>query len=287
MSGEFVPFEPFGYSFEVKSPSQPSDVKAVIRSRKKGWFDPKEGARGWILGPFICLWFSAFDRYGPMLFGRISQAGLGTKITGRAGSDLNGLLLFSGLLPIMALVLYQLIAAGDYTTLHLLIIGGILLLSPLVFLWSHNNRREAEPLVRFLRDAITTSGQSLRKKTAAVLVANAFTLNVGGEHRDRAVTPEAIHDALLAVGAGDFVILEAGQEAYIQTAPSDGGYILEKRDGDKQRHFQAVRRAVARSSSARSRTIFTFEEVHEAFMAYASGAPMPLFIAWEQMHLVH
>lgn len=280
-------FEPFGYSFEVKSPSQPSEVKAAIRSRKKGWFDPKNGPRGWILGPFICLWFSAFDRYGPMLLGRISRADLGSRITGRAGSDLNGLLLCFVLLTVMAFLLYQMVSAADYTTNQLVIIGGLILLSPLTFWWSHKDRREAEPLVRFLRDVITVSGQSLRAKAGSVTVSNAFNLNVSGEHREGPVTPEAIHDALLAVGAGDFVILESGPQIYIQTASRDGGYILEKRDGDNERHFQARRRAVVPIAPGASNDVFTFEEVREAFMAYASGATMPPFVTWERMHLAH
>jgi len=286
MLGVFVPFEPFGYSFEVKSPSQPSDVKAAIRSRKKGWFDPKNGARGWIVGPFVCLWFSALDRYGPMLFGRISRTDLGTRITGRAGSDLNGLLLYSVLLPLMAFVLYQMVSAGDHATNYLVIIGALVLLSPLIFWWSHKDRREAEPLVRFLRDAITTSGQTFRASSARVAVSEAFRLNVGGEQCEGTVTPAAIHDALLGVGTGDFVILEAGPETYIQTASRDGGYILEMRDGDNQRHFQAIRRGVAAKAVSDSNSIFTFEEVREAFMAYASEAPMPPFLKWEGMPLL-
>jgi len=31
--------------------------------------------------------------------------------------------------------------------------------------------------------------------------------------------------------------------------------------------------------------IFTFEEVRDAFMAYASEAPMPHVVLWERMHL--
>jgi hypothetical protein len=34
-----------------------------------------------------------------------------------------------------------------------------------------------------------------------------------------------------------------------------------------------------------SNTIFTFDEAREAFMAYASEAPMPPFIAWERVRL--
>ena len=77
-----MPFEPIGYRFEVRSPRPPAEVKTGIRSRKKGWFDVKSGARGWIAGPFICLWFSAFDEAGPMLLGIISRDGAGTRVRG-------------------------------------------------------------------------------------------------------------------------------------------------------------------------------------------------------------
>lgn len=283
--GEFVAFQPFGYRFEVRSPSAPSDLTATIRSRKKGWLDPKNGARGWIVGPFICLWFSAFNGYGPMLFGRISRDNLGTRITGRAGSDLNGLALSSVLLPLMALLLYQMVSAGDYTANQLIIIGGVILLSPLIFWWSHKDRREAEPLVRFLRDTVSISGRTLRAKSASVTVSKALILNVGGENRVGPVTAEAIHDALVGLGAGDFVILELGSETYIQTASRDGGYAIEMREGDNQRHFQAVRRSSASAAAVGANVIFTLEEVLAAFMAYASEGPMPHFLMRERLHL--
>lgn len=278
-------FQPFGYRFEVKAPSPQSDVKAAIRSRKKDWLDSKNGARGWIVGPFICLWFSAFDRYGPMLFGRISRDEFGTRITGRAGSDLNGLALCTVLVPVLALLLYQMVSAGDYTGGELLIFGGLILLSPLIFWWSHKERREAEPLVRFLSDAVTISGRTLRAKSDAVTVSKAFTLNVSGENRAGPVTPDAIHDALLGTGAGDFVILELGPETYIQTASRNGGYVLETRKGDGLRHFHAIRRNVAPTAGGDLNSIFTFEEVREAFMAYASEAPMPHWLIWDRVEL--
>lgn len=277
-------FQPFGYRFEVSSPSQPRDVKAAIRSRKKGWFDAQNGARGWIMGPFICLWFSALDRNGPMLFGKISRGNLGTRITGRAGSDLNGVAVFTLWLPVMALLLYLTVSAGDYTWNYLAFVCGVILFSPLVLWWSHQDRRDAEPLVRFFRDAVTASGRTLRAKAATVTVSEAFTLNVNEESRAGPVTPDAIHDALLALGRDDFVILESGPENYIQTKFHDGGYVLEMRNGDKERHFRAIRRHVAPKSPSDSPSIFTFEEVREAFIAYASEAPMPPFLTWERMH---
>jgi hypothetical protein len=98
-----VAFEPFGYRFEIHSPLAPAEVKTAIRSRSKDWTDPKNGARGWVVGPFVCLWLNLANPNGPMLFGRFKRAEAGTTITGRAGSDLNGLLLYALLLPLLAL----------------------------------------------------------------------------------------------------------------------------------------------------------------------------------------
>lgn len=274
-------FQPFGYYFEVRSPHPPSEVKAIIQSRKKGWFEPQDGARGWIIGPFICLWLSALKRQGPMLFGRISRDSFGTKISGRAGSDLNGLAASAVSIPILAVLLYLIVSAEDYTFQQVAILGGVLLLSPLIFWLAHKDRREAEPLVRFLRDAVTTQGRSLRAKSATVIISKAFSLEVAGETRKGPVTPDAVHDALLGMGAGDFVILASAPAMYIQAVFRDGGYIIERRDGDDQRHFEA--RRLSTPSAGSSDSVFSFEEVRETFLAYASEAPMPPFVRWEAM----
>jgi hypothetical protein len=277
-------FQPFGYKFEIKSPSRPDDVKAAIRSRKKGWFDPKSGARGWITGPFVCLWFSAFDQHGPMLFGLISEHGLGTRVRGRAGSDLNGVVMFSLLIPLMAFLTSEMISEGA-SVRQLLVFAVVFLVGgPLLYWSAHKDRREAEPLVRFVRDAVTISGRSLRASSAAAKISESYTLIVDGNPAASA-TPEAIHDALLALGPGAFVILESGPETYIQTGFHDGGYIVEVREGDSRRHFQAVRPGGSTTEANGSDSVFTFEEVREAFIAYATGAPMPDALVWERMHL--
>ena len=278
-------FQPFGYRFEVKTLSSVPDVKAAIRSRKKRWLEAKSGARGWIIGPFICLWFSAFDRYGPMLFGRISRADIGTKITGRAGSDLNGLAVFTLMLPLIPLLLYEIVSAGEYTPDQFIIVGGLILLIPLMFWFSHKDRRQAEPLVRFLRDTVTIRDRKLRANPPVLAVPETVTLNAGGELHDGPVTWDALHDALLNIGSGDFAILEAAPERYIQTAFRDGGYVVEMRDGGARRHFEATRRDAAPSTANEAASIFTFEEVREAFIAFATGAPMPPFLLWKPMQL--
>lgn len=220
-----------------------------------------------------------------MLFGRISSDNFRTKISGRAGSDLNGLAMLSLLMPVMALLLYQMVSAGGPILGQVAIIAGVMLLSPLAFWMSHKERKDAEPLVRFLRDAVTVSGRSLRAKSTDVNISKALTLNVGGEDREGSVTPESIHQALLGAGAGDFVILQSAPETYIQTASRDGGFVLETRQGDRLRHFGAVRRNTAPTSTGDSSCIFTFEETLAAFMAYGSETQMPRFLTWEPKYL--
>jgi hypothetical protein len=50
------------------------------------------------------------------------------------------------------------------------ICGGLIQISLLMLWGSHKDRREAGPLVRFLEDAVTVSGPTLRKKSRAVTV---------------------------------------------------------------------------------------------------------------------
>ena len=277
-------FQPFGFYFEFRSSFLPSAVKAAIRSRKKGWFDAKNGARGWIVGPCICLWFSAFDRYGPMLFGFISQEDSGTLVRGRAGSDLNGVVAFSLILLFAAFLTFDSIEMETASIREMAVLAIVFLLGgPLLYWSAHKDRREAEPLVRFLRDILTTSGQKLRLGSADVSVSKTFRLKVDGKDYLGSVTVDAIHDALLTVGAGNFVILEAAPETYLQTAFLEGGYLLEKRAGDKSRHFRAIRRGIAPTTRTAIKSAFTFAEVREAFVAYASQCPMPQFLRWQIM----
>jgi len=149
-------FQPFGFPFDINSTHQPSDVKDAIRSGRKPLFDQQDGARGWVAGPLICLWFSAFDRQGPMLLGWISQSPSGTRIVGRAGSDLNGLLMLIATMPVMTFAVYRMVSLGDYPIGRVLIVSVFYVAICAVVLFSkHRLRREAKPLVGFLRDAAT------------------------------------------------------------------------------------------------------------------------------------
>lgn len=275
-------FQPFGYRFEIASPMPPANAKAAIRSRKKGWFDSKNGARGWFVGPYICLWNSAFDRYGPMLFGRVARDSFGTRISGRAGSDLNGLALYLLLVPLLAFFLYQMIISGEATGNQILVIGGLVLLTPLLLWWSHKDRREAEPLVRFLKDALSANalGQAEAKR---IRFAREFEMNVSGDRAASPITGDSIYDALLATGISDFVILASEPEIYIQTLGAEAGFVIEKREGDPNHHFRAIRRDGTQFPNPDGASHFSFEETWEALAAYVSESPMPTFIDWEPM----
>jgi hypothetical protein len=277
-----MPFQPFGYRFEIKSPMPPSNVKAVIRSRKNGWLAAKNGARGWIVGPVICLWLSAFDRYGPMLFGRISRDNFGTRIKGRAGSDLNGLAMYLFLVPLLAFFLYEMIVADEATGAQIAIIGGLILLTPLMLWWSHQDRRKAEPLVRFLQDVAAPSATMRGARVGGVQLAKHFEMDVSGEKTSDPVTASSIYEALLASGIGDFIILAENDETYIQTLLKEPGLIIEKRDGGAAQHYRAIRAGQIRSSEG-SDVFFSFEETWQVLAAYMSGSTMPGFIGWERM----
>ena len=278
-------FQPFGYRFEVTSILSPEEVKAAIRSRKKHWFEVKSGARGWIVGPFVCLWLSAFNNLGPSLIGRISRDNLETRISGRAGSDLGGLVQVCLLVPVMAWLMSR--VAEDKSSnvaQEATLTGFVIVIFGLVFWSKHVFRRDAEPLVRFLQNAVTASKRKPLSKGAEQIISKALSLNINGNEQDGPVTRDAIHDALFKADAGDFVILAETAEIYVQTASKDGdGYILEKREGNSRSQFHGVRRCGVPSRIDDPQT-FTFEEVCETFLAFASGASPPHFLRWERGH---
>jgi hypothetical protein len=272
-------FQPVGYPFEISSALSPPGLKRSIRSRTKGWFDMKDGARGWVVGPIVCLWFSAFDRHGPMLLGWISRNTRGTRIVGRAGSDLNGVLLLVALTPFIVFYLSMMPFTGGvaFFAASWVLICGIVLWAKHVF------RRDAEPLVRFLKEVAKKSDPSRRAQPAAAADFSGLVLTVNGDDQAGGVTPDTIHEALLGIGVDGFAVLATAPEIYVQTAWHDGGFIIEKRDGDEGRHFRAARSGRPAGPKDRSRLTFTFEEVLAVFLAYASGTPMPASVAWETM----
>jgi hypothetical protein len=282
-----VPFQPFGIPFEIVSPLSVEAAKARIRDRKKGWFDQKVGARGWILGPVICLWRSAFDKQGPMLIGWIADDGVGTRITGRAGSDLNGLaayLLYAAVLAGIGVPALLRGASGS----GIFAIWVLVLLTPVMLWLGHVDRRKGTPLVRFLEEALTEGRAAPDRPAplslAGAVVRRALVLIVNGEALGGMATGERIHDAAMGLGDGDFLILEAGEQHYMQTATDDGAtFVIEWRDGGTHRHFRARHAGHSTVQDRDEGAPFSIEEVEQVFAAYAAGQPSPPFIDWEAM----
>jgi hypothetical protein len=275
-------FQPFGYRFEITSELTPTEAKAAIRSKKTTVFDAKNGARGWIVGPFICLWFSAFDRYGPMLFGLISADNSGTRVKGRAGSDLNGVVTFTLLIPMMAWLVFMMISEGQASFGRLLVIALLFLVGGPVVYWSaHKQRKDAEPLERFLRKNLTPSAARPKSTGGGLDIREGFRLILNGDHLDAPVTQEAAQSALMRVGNGDFLIIETGSQNYIQTSCRDAEYVLEVRKGGPDKHYRAVRNDSAATGHSVLDDTFTYEEVGAALASHLSGFPLPRFLRLE------
>lgn len=279
-------FQPFGFGFEISSSLPPAKAKAAIRSKKTGIFGAKNGARGWIAGPFICLWFSAFDRYGPMLFGLISADSSGTRVHGRAGSDLNGVFMFTLLIPLLAWLLFEMISQGQASARQLVVFGLLFLVGgPLIYWSAHKERKDAEPLVRFLRKTLAPPETRSRSTTGARNIQRGLRLVLNGTAINGPVTAEAIQSAFLRVGNGDFLIVEARPQDYLQTACHDGGFVLEIRKGSSGEHYQAILNGRAIGGHAKANDTFTHEEVLAAMEHYAFGDALPGFLRLEQMKL--
>lgn len=269
-------FQPFGYSFETITSLPLAKAKATIRSKKTGIFDAKNGARGWILGPFICLWFNAFDRFGPMLFGVISANGSGTRVHGRAGSDLNGVLLFTLLIPLTAWLVFKMVSEGQATDRQLFVIAVVFLVGgPLIFWSAHKDRKNAEPLVWFLRKALEQPDAPSKSTLSSRKNLNGMRLILNGETFEGPVTEAEIQSTLLRVGDQDFMIIESTEQDYLQTFNCDGTYILEMRKGGPDEHYQVVRSKEDARDLEKADDTFTLVEVNAAMVSYLSGGPLP------------
>ena len=277
-------FQPFGYRFETFASLPPAEAKAAIRSKMTGIFDAKNGARGWIAGPFICLWFSAFDRYGPMLFGLISANNFGTRVHGRAGSDLNGVVMFTLLIPLMAWLVFKMVSEGQASGGQLLYFALVFLVGgPLIYWSAHMERKDAEPLERFLRKALTQPDARSKSTVSARKIQEGLRLNLNGEYLEGPVTKAAIQDALMRVGNRDFMIVETAPQDYLQTACRDGGYILEVRKGGPGEHYQVVRNGGAVGGPAKANDTLTYEEVSAAMASYVVGDSLPSLLRLQPM----
>lgn len=216
------------------------DVKSAIRANKSGWFESKRSPRGWIIGPVLCLWMSAFDRHGPMVIAGIRSDGFGSRIVGRAGADLDGMLLFILLTPMMAWITWQMHMHGQGTVRAYLIIGLLWGVGLPLTLWINSkDRRDADPLVSFLRRVAQHGGSAARGHQNLSDERHPIKVEVAGRSWASKISETELFDALARMANGDFIVLAKGDEQYIQVASTASHFVVEKREGDASKHFRA------------------------------------------------
>lgn len=277
----YMSFEPFGYRVDLLSGYSMTETQARIRAGLKPLLEPRNGARGWVVGPLFCLWFTTLSRSGPMVFGIISRQGDQTRLRGRAGSDLNGIAFmtlwaFMAIAALLGVIRKEDTGFSDPLLLAAIVFGGV----PLVWGMAHRDRRHADPLVHYVRDAVAISGQDLRAKSRGVTVMPGLAVSVGGEKLINPVTPDLLHDLLIGVGPGSALKVETVAGAYLYATFEGGDYAIAKADAHQRPPVYAVHKGMEAVQRAISRDVFTFEEAREILMTFASSAPDPAFLEW-------
>lgn len=235
-------FQPFGFPFAVDSYLSPEQVRTAIRGKLKGWFDPKSGARGWVVGSYVCLWNGAFDRDGPMLFGKIGPSNFGSRISGRAGSDLGGATALVPVSLLLALVMAVQVPRNGLDGGHVVGISVYVLVCALV-LWSkHVFRKEATSLIAFLERTVGPQKDRIEARPSLTHLDRqsypGIEFQIDGENQD-APSPLAVGQAIVDLGSDSFVTIARADQDFIQALRQDELFILEWCDGSSERHFQA------------------------------------------------
>ena len=211
-------------------------AKSAIRTKKKAWFEPKNGPRGWVIGPAVCLWFSAFNQHGAMVIAILKSDGFGAHMVGRAGADLNGMAFFLLLTPLIVWLTWQMHLHGQGTTQAYIAIGLVLGLGLPFTLWMNSkDRRDADPLVSFLR-RVTTQGTRPES-----LSDERHTIKVQLASRNEAldISDKELFEELAGLANGNFIVLAKADEHYMQAVSTHSHLIVEKREGGPSKHFRA------------------------------------------------
>ena len=109
-------------------------------------------------------------------------------------------------------------------------------------------------------------------------------------------TPDEIQNAIAELKVDEPAVLSRAGEAYIQTMLTEHGFLLEKREGSADQHYEAVpndgrARVVSKPPwwafwmRATSIYYFSGEEIIEAFHEYQKGNANPAFVTWSQISI--
>lgn len=274
-------FRPFGYRFELTSMLPLCEARTNLNERLVGWFATNEAPRGWTVGPLCCLWLSAFDRFGPMVFALITGDGRGTRVRGLAGSDLNGVLWFSVLFGLFAFAVASMLADGSGTPTQVWIFGPLMLAGAGAVYWSaHADRRQAEPLIAFLEDVLGKERRMPRVRLAEADSVRPMMLSHGNLEGEVPATEAAVREAIEAMRYDRYarLVLAIDDQHYIQSAAQDGGFVLERRDGGEEAHFSAEHRDGTGA-------LFSLDEIAAAVLGYLAGRADSPGVRWVAMRL--
>ena len=107
---------------------------------------------------------------------------------------------------------------------------------------------------------------------------------------------DQISQTLLGLGDNEYTIIGTGEEIFMQTFRTKAGFLLEKREGSADHHYEAVP-IDGRPRVAESRPWFAFwqkpkaiywfsgDEVIRTFCNYKDGDSNPDFVTWNQIKI--
>ena len=211
-----------------------------------------------------------------MVIGRIVDTGRGTRISGRAGSDLNGVAWMVAIALLLGAIFLAAYLDGKADAGQFILVAIVLIaMLPLVLWLGHKDRKQADPLVRFLREA---TGIAPPKKPRQVVdfpekTIVSMALELSGREKSEACSTATIREALQALAdeEEEFVILSIDETHFIQTGFDGMEYLLERREGSEAEHYRAYPAAGH---------ALTLEDVQAAFAAWCEQKPQPPGIDW-------
>lgn len=234
-------FRLFGQPFEVRSSFSRDKAKAALRRQKLGWFNPKVGPRGWILGSLLCLqWSALYDRGAAVAVARIAEDRLGSRVHGRAGIDLASASLIAVIAGVVIFSIYSLLTEHSAA---ILLFDVAVLLIPGAVLWLRLvSPEDPEPLVRFIRHALerpTVRSTQVSTSHFDGTPVQSAKLNVTGDVSGAPPSERDVAQAILALKPEDFLIIDFGSNNFMQTALEYDRFILEKCEGSGGELYRA------------------------------------------------
>ncbi|MFB0612173.1 hypothetical protein [Aurantiacibacter poecillastricola] len=263
--------------FRIQSRLPPEQVRGLVKGAFVDWFEIREAPRGWIIGPLMCVWRTAFTNDNTV-YALILRAGWRTRVVGFSLSDVAR--------PFFALCLLAILWGiwNQYAAGEMLLRGAILFsviigaLFTLLARWPMAKREP--PSVRFLRRLIEQDravSEEVEEVPLPTFECNprALDLILSGMPTGRVESAADVISAFRKVedASEEFIILAASDEQFIQSAPMGDGFIVEWRDGSEDRHFTA-RLAADREEELCAR------EALALLLTFAHDAAWPDSVIW-------